>query len=90
MSSALNSRTFLLLGTGVKPLTNAKEFVVSVDGVGKGKQGRGMPKEFTKFEERLRESPRVRGTHDGVFSLFGGRLRGDMKLRLATASPVWL
>jgi hypothetical protein len=58
MLSALNSRTFLLLGTGVKPLTNAKKFVVSIGGVGKGEQGRGVPKEFTKFEQRLRESPR--------------------------------
>jgi len=55
----LSALTFLLLGTGVKPLTNAKEFVVFVDGVGKGEQGRGMLKEFMKFEERLRESPRV-------------------------------
>jgi hypothetical protein len=67
MLSALNSRTFLLLGTGVKPLTNAKEFVVSVDGVGKGEQGRGAPKEFTKFEEWLRESSRVRGSQWRVF-----------------------
>ena len=66
MLSALSSRTFLLLGTGVKPLTNAKEFVVSVDGVGKGEQGRRVPKEFMKFKERLRESPGVRGTRDGV------------------------
>ena len=57
---------------------NAKEFVVSVDDVGKGEQGRGVPKEFTKFKERLRESRGVRGARDSVFSSLGGRLRGEM------------
>ena len=55
---------------------NAKEFVVSVDDVGKGEQGRGVPKEFTKFKEWLRESPGARGAHDSVFPSLGGRLRG--------------
>ena len=66
MLSALNSRTFLLLGTGVEPLMNAKKFKLSVDDVGKGEQGREMLKEFTKFEEWLQESPRVRGPCNGV------------------------
>jgi hypothetical protein len=42
-----------MLITSVKPLTNAKKFVVSIDGVGKGEQGRGVSKVLTKLEERL-------------------------------------
>jgi hypothetical protein len=42
-----------MLITGVKPLMNVKKFVVSVDGVGKGEQGRGVSKVLTKLKERL-------------------------------------